>query len=96
MLEGQGGRPGQQRRGIQASAADAGQVERAQRDNTRGESGGVRGEVAAALDAGGQVDDLLVDMHGLLLAGLIKAAQPGGQRRLAAQSGELAVRHPCR
>jgi hypothetical protein len=24
----------------------------------------VRGEVAAALDAGGKVDDLLVDMHG--------------------------------
>jgi hypothetical protein len=64
VLEGQGGRPGQQHRGIQAPAADGGQGERAHNDGTGGESGGVRGEVAAALDAGGQVDDLLAGMHG--------------------------------
>ena len=69
VLEGQGGRPGQQHRGIQAPAADGGQGERAHNDGTGGESGSVRGEVAAALDAGGQVDDLLAGMHGLLLTG---------------------------
>lgn len=53
VLEGQGCRPGQQRLGVQAGAADTCEVERAEDDGTGGESSDVRCEVAAALNAGG-------------------------------------------
>ena len=72
VLEGQGSRPGQQRGRVQADAADACEAERAEDNGTRGESGDVRSEVMAALNAGGQVDDLLVDVHGGLLAGSLQ------------------------
>jgi hypothetical protein len=63
VLEGQGSRPGEQCRGVQTAAADTSASEHAKDNSTGGESGHMRGEVSAALNTGGQVDDLLVDAH---------------------------------
>jgi hypothetical protein len=78
VLEGQGSGPGEHCRGVQAAAADACEVERAEDDGADGTSGDVRCEVAAALNARGQIDNLLVDVHrGFSLSG--NQGDGGGQ-----------------
>ena len=63
VLERQGGRPGEQGGEVQAGGADTGEEQPAQDGGAAGESGDMCGEVAAALNACGQINGMPVYGH---------------------------------